>query len=373
MHIGVPKEIKNRERRVSLTPDHVRLLVEAGHTLRVQRSAGTGSGFADDAYRAAGATLVNTAAEAWDAELVVKVKEPQPEEYAFMHPGLTLFTYLHLAAAPALADVLRARGVHAIAYETVQTADGRLPLLAPMSQVAGRVAVQMGASFLQAEVPGVPHHGRGVLMGGIPGVPRARVAIIGGGNVGEHAARAALGLGARVTVLDVRTERLGELEAMLIGLETRPLHGDGLRALLPDTDLLVGAALIAGEHAPHLLDRAMIGAMPEGAVFVDVSIDQGGISETSRATTFEAPAYVEQGVIHCCLPNLPAAVPLSSTLALTHATFPYVQMLASGIEAALSGNAALHHGINVRDGAIRHAAVADALGLPYVPWEGLKA
>jgi alanine dehydrogenase len=371
MHIGVPKEIKNRERRVSMTPDNVRELGAAGHTVRVQRGAGIGSAFADEAYQQAGATLVDTAAEAWDAELVVKVKEPQPDEYPFMRQDLTLFTYLHLAAAPALANELRDRRVHAIAYETVQALDGSLPLLAPMSQVAGRVAVQMGAGFLQAEVPGVPHHGRGVLMGGISGVPPARVVIIGGGNVGEHAARAALGLGAQVTVLDVRPQRLLELEAALSGLETRPLHGDGLCGLLPETDLLVGAALIAGEHAPHLLDRAMLGTMPEGAVFVDVSIDQGGISVTSHATTFEAPAYVEEGVIHCCLPNLPAAVPLSSTLALTHATFPYVQILASGIEPALADNAALRHGINVWDGAIRHAAVADALGLPFVPWEGL--
>jgi alanine dehydrogenase len=371
MHIGVPKEIKNRERRVALTPDNVRVLCAAGHTVRVQDGAGIGARFADEAYRQAGAKMVGTAAEAWEAELVVKVKEPLPEEYPFLRQDLTLFTYLHLAAAPELAHELQRRGVHAIAYETVQTADGRLPLLAPMSQVAGRVAVQMGAGFLQAEVPGVPHHGRGVLMGGIAGVPRARVVIIGGGNVGEHAARAALGLGARVMVLDVRSERLAELEASLIGLESRPLHGDGLRQLLPDTDLLIGAALIAGEHAPHLLDRAVLASMPEGAVFVDVSIDQGGISETSHATSFETPVYVEAGVIHCCLPNLPAAVPLSSTLALTHATFPYTQMLAASVEAALAGNAALRHGVNVWDGAIRHAGVADALGLPYVPWEGV--
>jgi len=369
MHIGVPKEIKNRERRVALTPANVQQLCASGHTVQVQQDAGIGSGFVDEAYLQAGATVVVTAAEAWDAELVIKVKEPQPEEYPFLCRELTLFTFLHLAAAAGLAEILIRQGVRAIAYETVQTLDGHLPLLAPMSQVAGRVAVQMGASFLQAEVPGVPHHGRGVLMGGIAGVPRAQVVIIGGGNVGEHAARAALGLGARVTVLDVRNERLAELEASLIGLETRPLHGDGLRELLPSADLLIGAALIPGEHAPHLLDRGMIGTMPEGAVFVDVSIDQGGISETSHPTSFEAPAYVEQDVIHCCLPNLPAAVPLSSTQALTHATFPYVQMLATGIEQALAGNAALRRGINVWDDEIRHAAVADALGLPFVPWQ----
>ncbi len=370
MRIGVPKEIKNRERRVALTPDHVQELAAAGHALDIERGAGAGAGFADEAYRQAGAVIVDTAAEAWDRELVVKVKEPLPVEYPFLRPGLTLFTYLHLAAAPGLAHELCVRGVQAIAYETVQTADGRLPLLAPMSQVAGRVAVQMGAAMLQAEVPGIPHHGRGVLMGGIAGVPRANVAIIGGGNVGEHAARAALGLGARVTVLDVRAERLVELESMLPGLETRPLHGNSLRELLPGTDLLIGAALIPGEHAPHLLERAMIASMPEGAVFVDVSIDQGGISETSRPTSFEAPAYVEAGVIHCCLPNLPAVVPLSSTQALTHATFPYVQRLASGIAQALGGDPALRHGVNVWEGRIRHAGVADALGLPYAPWPG---
>lgn len=370
MRIGVPKEIKNRERRVALTPAHVQVLCAAGHDLHVERGAGVGSGFSDEAYRQAGAAIVETARDAWDRELVVKVKEPQPSEYPFLHAGLTLFTYLHLAAAPELAHELCVRGVHAIAYETVQSEDGLLPLLAPMSQVAGRVAVQMGAGMLQAETPGVPHHGRGVLMGGIAGVPRANVVIIGGGNVGEHAASAALGLGARVTVLDVRPERLAELEAMLTGLEVRPLQVDGLRELLPGTDLLIGAALIPGEHAPHLLERDALASMPEGAVFVDVSIDQGGISETSRATSFEAPAYVEAGVIHCCLPNLPAAVPLSSTQALTHATFPYVQQLATGIEQALVSNPALGRGINTWGGSIRHAGVADALGLPYMPWPG---
>jgi alanine dehydrogenase len=370
MRIGVPKEIKNRERRVALTPAHAQALCVEGHRVHVERGAGVGAGFVDEAYRQAGAAIVDTAAEAWDQDLVIKVKEPLPAEYPFLRPGLTLFTYLHLAAAPELAHALCARGVHAIAYETVQTEEGRLPLLAPMSQVAGRVAVQWGASLLQAEMPGVPHHGRGVLMGGITGVPRANVAIIGGGNVGEHAARAALGLGARVTVLDVRAARLVELEAVLIGVETRPLHGDVLRELLPGTDLLIGAALIPGEHAPHLLARAMIASMPAGAVFIDVSIDQGGISETSRPTSFEVPAYVEAGVIHCCLPNLPAAVPLSSTQALTHATFPYVQQLAAGIEQALAVNPALRRGVNVWDGRIRHAGVADALGLPYASWPG---
>lgn len=373
MYIGIPKEIKNHERRVALTPNNVKSLCMGGHVLLVEHDAGIGSGFADSDYFQAGATIVKTAAEAWSADLVVKVKEPLEEEYAFLRKGLNLFTYLHLAASPELARELLKKGVHAIAYETVQTLDRKLPLLAPMSQVAGRVAVQMGASFLQAEVPGVPHHGRGILMGGIAGVPRANVVVIGGGNVGEHAASAAIGLGSNVTVLDVRPDRLAELQARHVGLESRPLRDDTLKELMPVTDLLIGAALIPGEHAPHLLNRDMIRAMAEGSVFVDVSIDQGGISETSHVTSFESPAYVEQGVIHCCLPNLPAAVPLSSTLALTHATFPYVALLAGGIRHALAHNAELRNGVNIWNGEVRHAGVADALNLPHVPWDDVTS
>ncbi len=364
MIIGLPKEIKNREQRVALTPEGVAELVKRGHAVRVQKGAGMGAGLFDEAYAEAGAEVVDTAARAWDAELVVKVKEPLPEEYDFLRPGLALFTYLHLAAAPDLARELLARGVRAIGYETVQTDDGRLPLLAPMSRIAGRVAMQMGARFLQRE-NGTPYPGKGVLPGGVPDVAPARVLVLGGGNVGCHAASAALGLGARVRVLDASVDCVAALRESFGDhdgcFDARFFSPQLLFEALAECDVLIGAALIPGEHAPVLLTPSWLERMA-GGVFVDVAIDQGGISETSRPTSWEAPVYVEANVLHCALPNLPAAVPVSATQALTRATFPWVLKLAeSGIGQAVRMGAALARGVNVWDGEVRHQGVARAL------------
>ncbi|MDQ6971277.1 MAG: alanine dehydrogenase [Mariprofundaceae bacterium] len=364
MRVGVPKEIKNCERRVSLTPQGARQLIAAGHQVCVQAGAGTGSGFSDDDYRMVGAQLATNAAGAWGAELVLKVKEPLASEYAYLRPDQCLFTYLHLAAEPGLAAYMLERKTRAIAYETVQSGDGSLPLLAPMSRVAGRVAVQIGASLLQAE-NGAGFPGKGVLMGGVDGVPPARVLILGGGQAGRSAAAVALGMGAEVCLLDVSAACVRALQESLGGqCDVRLFTPDALLAGLDACDLLIGAALIPGEHAPQLLDAAQLERM-SGGVFVDIAIDQGGISRTSRPSSYAEPVYVAAGVLHCCLPNLPAAVPLSATRALTHATLPYVEHLAgSGIEAALRQGdmgRALSAGVNLWDGHITHAAVAQAL------------
>ncbi len=366
MIIGIPKEIKNQERRVALTPEGAASLKAAGHELRIEQGAGLGSGFADADYFAAGAYIATSAAEAWDAELVVKVKEPLPEEYDFLRPNLCLFTYLHLAAVPRLVPVLLERKVRAIGYETVQLENGSLPLLTPMSRVAGRVAAQMGATLLQSE-NGTPFPGKGVLMGGVEGVPPARVLILGGGNVGLNAAEVALGMGAEVCILDANVARVSVLrkrfESTGEPCDVRFFSPQLMFEALEGCDLLIGAALIPGEHAPLLLTTSYLERM-RGGVFVDVAIDQGGISETSRPTSYAEPVYVEADVLHCCLPNLPACVPLSATRALTHATLPYVQMLADqGIEAAMQ-DAALARGVNTWNGLITHAGVAHALKQP---------
>jgi len=364
MIIGIPKEIKNRERRVALTPQGTEILTRAGHEVRIEAGAGLGSGFADTDYLAAGALSVNTTS-AWDAELVVKVKEPLPVEYAYFHPGLCLFTYLHLAAVAELVPSLLQQQVRAIGYETVQMDNGSLPLLAPMSQIAGRVAVQMGAYLLQSE-NGTPFSGKGKLMGGSDGVQPARVLILGGGHAGRNAAQVAAGMGAEVCVLDTSAACIASLNRKLTGhFSAEVFSAEALRDKLQDCDLLIGATLIAGEHAAHLLNAELLATM-RGGVFVDIAIDQGGISQTSRPTSYAEPVYVEAGVLHCCLPNLPACVPLSATRALTHATLPFVQMLADeGIEAALRGpqetHAALRRGVNTWDGRIVHAGVAHAL------------
>ena len=363
MLIGIPKEIKNREHRVAMTPEGVAALTAAGHRVRLQAGAGRDSGFDDAAYTRAGAELVEGAAAAWDVDLVVKVKEPLSEEYGFLRPGLALFTFLHLAADLRLARELTDKGVCAIGYETVQLEDGRLPLLAAMSQVAGRVAAQLGVLFLQRE-NGTAFPGRGILIGGLEGPPTGRAVILGGGNVGRHAAESLVGLGAEVILLEANPAHLQSLRHSFAGrAEAKQYDAETLAALLPGCDLLIGAALVPGEHAPSLLRREDIGWMPEGSVFVDVSIDQGGISETSRPTSYEQPVYVDQGVLHCCLPNLPATVPETSTWALTHATLPYVQKLADfGIDGALAADPALALGVNIREGRVVHAGVADALG-----------
>ena len=363
MRIGVPKEIKNREHRVGITPDGVRRLESAGHEIIVETQAGFDCGFRDEVYEAAGARIVDHASMAWDAELVVKVKEPLPSEYALLHADLCLFTFLHLAAYPNLANELLKRNVCAVGYETVQTEEGALPLLAPMSRVAGRLASQMGAHYLQYE-NGSSHNGSGKLLGGIDGVAPGQVMIIGGGNAGTHAALAASGLGANVILFDNDIERVRVLQkGMPSNIVVSMLNVVELDSLLNVTDLLIGAALIPGDLAPKLLTQSMIGLMPSGSVFVDISIDQGGISETSRATTYELPVYVDQGVIHCCLPNLPASVPQTSTKALTSATLPYIEILANyGIGEAFKQCVDLARGINTWQGKLAHAGVARALG-----------
>ncbi len=358
MRIGIPREIKNHEHRVALTPEGARVLVEAGHRVSVETGAGAASGFADDVYRAAGATVVATPAEAWAAELVVKVKEPQPDELGLLREGQLLFCYLHLAAAPALARELMDRGVTAIAYETVGRPGGGLPLLQPMSDIAGRLAPQMGALGLQT-----PHGGSGKLITGLPGVPPGRVLVIGAGVVGMSAARTAVGLGTRVTLLDRRTDKLAHAEALFgARVETRFSSPDAIGDSLEHADVVIGAAQIPGRHAPRLISRAMLARMPQGSVLVDVAIDQGGIAETSRPTTHSAPFFVEAGIVHYCVTNMPGAVARTSTKALTHATLPYVQALAAEGLAALDADPGLAQGLHVRAGRITHAGLAQDLG-----------
>ena len=358
MHIGIPREIKDHEHRVALTPEGTRVLAEAGHRVSVEAGAGAASGFADDAYRAAGATVVATPSEAWAADLVAKVKEPQAAELKLLREGQLLFCYLHLAAAPDLARELMARGVTAIAYETVGKPGGGLPLLQPMSDIAGRLAPQMGALGLQT-----PHGGSGKLISGLPGVPPGRVLIIGAGVVGMSAARAAVGLGARVTLIDRQPDRLAHAETLFgARVETRFSSPDAIADSLGYADIVIGAAQIPGRHAPRLISRALLARMPQGAVLVDVAIDQGGIAETSRPTTHSAPFFVADGVVHYCVTNMPGAVARTSTKALTHATLPYVQALAAQGFAALESDSGLAAGLHVHQGRITHAGLAQDLG-----------
>ena len=323
MRIGLPKETKDHEYRVALIPAAVKTLADAGHEIRVEAGAGTAAGFADAAYVAAGARL-SGADEAWQADLVVKVKEPQAAEYGRLHAGQILFCYLHLAALPDLTCALRESGVAAVGFETVAGAAGGTPLLAPMSEIAGRLAPQMGAQALC-----MANGGRGVLLPGVPGVPPAQVLILGGGMVGGNAARIALGLGARVTVLDRSAEPLRRLEEIFgARLATAFADADTLAHLLPHTDLVIGAVLIAGRRAPRLLTRELLRRLPPGAALVDVAIDQGGIAETSRPTSHSAPFYVEEGIVHYCVTNMPGAVARTASLALAHALLPYVRALA---------------------------------------------
>lgn len=361
MKIGVPAEIKTQEYRVGLTPAGVMELAQHGHDVVVQRGAGNGAGFSDDSYMAAGARLVATAFDVFaHAELIVKVKEPQASEWPLLQPHHTLFTYLHLAASRALTDALIASGATCIAYETVTDAQGRLPLLAPMSEVAGRLAVQAGSRFLEA-----PQGGRGVLLGGVAGVMPARVLVLGAGVVGLNAARMAMGLGAQVSVIDKSLARLQFIDEQFNGrIHTQYSTRQALVDALPQTDLLIGAVLIPGASAPRLITRALLALMRAGSVFVDVAIDQGGCSETSRATTHDQPVYVEAGVVHYCVANIPGAVPFTSTQALTHATLPYVLALAnSGTRAALQGDAGLRDGANVMLGQLCNDAVAQSFGI----------
>ncbi|MEI2702269.1 MAG: alanine dehydrogenase [Baekduia sp.] len=357
MRVGVVKEIKPSERRVALTPAGVSALRQAGHQVLVEAGAGMGSGHADDHYLTAGGRLADADTVWSDSELVLKVKEPTPDEHHQLRDGLILFAFLHLAAEPQLASALCRQGTTAVAYETIEDAAGRLPLLAPMSEIAGRLAAQAGAHHLEA-----PHGGPGVLIGGAPGVEPARVLVLGGGAVGANAARVASGMGANVTLLETSLGRVRELE-MQFGHGARVLANDPevLAAKLSGADLVIGAVLIPGARAPRLITRKSLGQMRPGSVLVDVAIDQGGCAETSRPTTHLDPVYAVDGILHYCVANMPGAVPATSTRALTNATLPYVLRLADHGTGALDGDAGFAKGLNVSGGQIVSEPVAAAL------------
>ncbi len=358
MTVGVPKEVKDHETRVGLVPRGVTALREAGHRVLVEAGAGLGSSIPDREYAEAGAQLVESAAEAWgSADLVAKVKEPQPSEYGFLRPQLTLFTNLHLAPLPDLTHRLLAAGVSAVGYETIREQDGSLPLLTPMSEVAGRLSVQIGAKYLEA-----PHGGRGLLLGGVPGVAPANVLILGGGVVGHNAAKVAYGMGAHVTIIDRNLGRLREIDDIFNSqVVTLASNVWTIRETLRQADLVIGAVLIPGAAAPKLIKRDMVAAMKPGAVVVDVCIDQGGCLETSRPTSHSCPVYAVDGVIHYCVPNMPASVPHTSTFALTNATIPYLLKLANqGLEQACRESPALRQGVNTYRGRVTHPAVAES-------------
>jgi alanine dehydrogenase len=363
MRIGVPKEIKNNENRVAMTPAGVMHLVKEGHQVVIEKGAGLGSAFTDDDYLGAGAELAVSASDAWAADMVMKVKEPLPREYSYFREGLILFTYLHLAPEPELTKALLDKKVIGIAYETVQLTNGSLPLLSPMSEVAGRMAPQIGAQFLE-KVNG----GKGILLAGVPGVAKGRVTIIGGGVAGTNAAKIAAGLGAKVTILDVNPERLQQLDD-LFGAHAEVLMSNPytIAGAVRDADLVIGAVLIAGAKAPTLVSEEMVKTMSPGSVIVDIAIDQGGIFETTdKITTHDNPTYIKHGVVHYAVANMPGAVPRTSTMALTNVTVPYaVQIANKGYKQACLENAALRKGINTLNGFVTHRAVAKALNLDF--------
>jgi alanine dehydrogenase len=366
MRVGVVKEIKSDEYRVALTPAGARELVQRGHEVLVERGAGEGSAFRDDSYTAVGARLCSPD-EVWrDAELLLKVKEPLPAEYELLREGQVLFTYLHLAASAELTRALVDSGAVCVAYETVEVENGSLPLLAPMSEIAGRLAAQAGAYFLEK-----PLGGRGLLLGGVAGVAPGRVLIIGGGIVGYNAAVIALGLGANVTILERSLDRMRHLDEILSGRVSLVMSSTlQIEESVVEADVLIGAVLIPGARAPKLITRGMLREMKSGSVFCDVAIDQGGCAETSKPTTHSDPVYVVEGVTHYCVANMPGAVPITSTKALTNATLPYVEAIAEhGLRAAIASDPALAGGVNVYEGKITYQAVAEAHGLPYEPLE----
>jgi alanine dehydrogenase len=369
--VGVPKEIKTAEHRVALTPDGVRELERAGIDVFVETGAGADSAIPDAAYDAAGATMVPTAADAWAASMVVKVKEPQPSEFGYLRPDLTLFTYLHLAAYPEVAKALLAAGTAGIAYETVQLATGALPLLAPMSEVAGRIATQVGAHYLERH-----NGGRGVLLGGAPGVRPARVVVLGAGNVGWNAAWIAAGMEAEVWLLDKNLDRLRFVDQIHRGrIITMASNRGAVERAVVEADLMIGAVLVPGGRAPVVVTADMVAGMKAGAVVVDVAVDQGGCVETTHETTHNDPVYVEHGVLHYAVGNMPGAVPHTSTYALTNATLPYVLELAGqGPGAAMRADPSLAYGCNTLRGHVTNAAVAEFLGVELVdPQEALGA
>ena len=371
MKIGLPKEIKDQEFRVGLTPASVQTLCRKGHQVVVEQQAGTGAGFTDEDYVAAGATISSDSASAWAQEMVIKVKEPQLSEYSYFRDDLLLFTYLHLAAERPLTETLIASGVTAIAYETVMTADGRLPLLTPMSIIAGRLSVQFGARYLERQ-----QGGRGVLLGGVPGVQPGRVVILGGGIVGTEAARIAVGMGAQVQILDISVDRLSYLET-LFGSRVELLYSTAtqIERVVPEADLLIGAVLVPGRKAPTLVSRELVATMRPGSVIIDVAVDQGGCLETLHPTSHSQPTYVEEGVVHFGVPNMPGAVPWTATQALNNSTLPYVVKLADYGAEALNKDAALAQGLNVARGKITHPAVQEVfpdLCEPSIPDLALK-
>ena len=363
MLIGVPKEIKNHEYRVGVTPAGVHTLVEHGHEVRVETQAGARIGFTDADYQAAGARLVPTHREVWESQMVVKVKELQPAEYRLQHRGQVLFTYLHLAPDPELLELLLHAGAIGIAYETVTDERGGLPLLAPMSRIAGKLSIQVGAWALQ-----MANGGSGVLLGGVPGVPPGKVVIVGAGASGQAAARVAAGIGADVTIFDVSTTALAHVEDIFDGrVKTAYSQALTLAEHVADADLVVGATLTPGKLAPKLIPRSLMRRMRPGAAFVDISIDQGGIAETSRPTSHSEPIFIEEGVVHYCVPNMPSAVARTATLALTQATIPYVLKLADlGYQAALTSDAGLRNGLQICAGHVTHAGLAQDVKRPYV-------
>ncbi|KAB2457756.1 alanine dehydrogenase [Bacillus sp. CH126_4D] len=363
MRIGIPTEIKNNENRVAMTPAGAVHLVQNGHEVFVQKGAGLGSGFTDEEYVQAGARLVETAEEAWNQDMVMKVKEPVASEYGYFREGLILFTYLHLAPEPELTKALIDNKVVSIAYETVQLDNRSLPLLAPMSEVAGRMSAQIGAQFLEKN-----KGGKGILLAGVPGVKRGKVTIIGGGQAGTNAAKIAVGLGADVTIIDLSAERLRQLDD-IFGNQVKTLMSNpyNIAEAVKESDLVIGAVLIPGAKAPKLVTEEMIQSMEPGSVVVDIAIDQGGIFETTdRITTHDNPTYEKHGVVHYAVANMPGAVPRTSTLALTNVTVPYaVQIANKGYKDACLGNTALLKGINTLDGYVTFEAVAEAHGLQY--------
>lgn len=363
MKIGCVKEIKNNEFRVGLTPDNVASYVAAGHEVYIEKSAGVGSGFADDEYVSAGATMIDNAADVWSSvDMMVKVKEPLEEEYGFFREGLILYTYLHLAADEKQMDALLDGKVKAVAYETLQETDNSLPLLAPMSQIAGRLSIQEGAKYLEKRFGG-----EGILLAGVPGTPKANVVIFGGGTVGLNACKIAVGMGANVTILDINLKRLEELDNLFgAHIQTLVSTDSNIERVLRDADLVIGSVLIPGASTPKLFKKKYLPEMKDGAVFVDVAIDQGGCGETSRVTTHDNPVYIEDGVVHYCVGNMPGAVPRTSTIALTNATLRYgLQIAENGLEEACKKNEVIASGVNCYLGKITNENVAKAHGRKY--------
>jgi len=363
MKIGCVKEIKNNEFRVGLTPDNVRAYVAAGHHVYMEKGAGIGSGFSDNEYVDAGASLIDNAADVWHlVDMMVKVKEPLEEEYGLFRDGLILYTYLHLAADKQQTDALLAGKVKAVAYETIQEADRSLPCLAPMSQIAGRLSIQEGAKYLEKRFGG-----EGILLAGVPGTPKANVVILGGGTVGMNACKIAVGMGANVTILDVNLKRLEELDNMFgAHIQTLVSNDSNVERVLKDADLVIGSVLIPGGSTPKLFKKKYLPEMKDGAVFVDVAIDQGGCGESSHVTTHDDPVYIEEGVVHYCVGNMPGAVPRTSTIALTNATLRYgLQIASEGLEEAVKKNAAIKAGVNCYAGKLVNKNVADAHGYEF--------